>query len=339
MGQAAYSFPSVPAVRTDIHGRNDPRARRLRHLQRREPFQCPGEQREQAPSTAGRIVFWSDGGNGPCLGIYTISPDSTNLRRLTRTPLFAFQPTWSPDGRRIAFVAGCGGGGRFDLCVMDADGANIRTIVTGVELDAPTWSPDGRHLAFTRSRDGGSKADVHVVGTEGTDERVLVEDAQRAAWSPDGTRVAVVSGREGTDKIYLVNPDGGGLRRLTDGPKDQYPAWSPDGQRITFSSARSQKPEFVTDTERRDPTLQQLPLPPRPAADIYVMRADGTGVVRLTDDPSNNSDPAWSPDGTRIAFDSNRDGNYELYVMNADGTRVTRLTRQRGSDAAPSWAA
>ena len=186
-------------------------------------FQSPGEQREQAPPPAGRIVFWSDGGNGPCVGIYSLWPDGSNLRRLTRTPLFAFQPTWSPDGRRIAFVAGCGGGGRFDLCVMDADGANIRTIVKDVEIDAPTWSPDGRQLAFTRARDGRAKADVHVVGTDGTNERILIEDAQRAAWSPDGTRLAVVSGRDGTDKIYLVNPDGTGLLRVTDGPKDQYP--------------------------------------------------------------------------------------------------------------------
>jgi Tol biopolymer transport system component len=62
---------------------------------------------------------------------------------------------------------------------MDADGANIRTIVKDVEVDAPTWSPDGRHLAFTRARDGRAKADVHVVGTDGTNERILVEDAQR----------------------------------------------------------------------------------------------------------------------------------------------------------------
>lgn len=68
------------------------------------------------------------------------------------------------------------------------------------------------------------------------------------------------------------------------------------------------------------------------------MRADGTAAVRLTDYPSNNSDPAWSPDGTRTAFDSNRDGDYELYVMNVDGTGVDRLTWQRGSHAAPSLA-
>ncbi len=302
---------------------------------------CPGEdgKRQQASSPSGRIVFWSEGGSGPCIGIYTVWPDGKNLRRLTHTPLFAFQPAWSPDGRQIAFVTECGGASRFDLCVMDADGANMRMVVPGVTPDAPAWSPDGRRLTFTRVREGGGTADVYVVGTDGSGERVLVQDAQRAAWSPDGARIAIVSGRDGTDKIYLVNPDGTGLQRLTDGPNDQYPAWSPDGKRIAFSSGRAQKPHFLTDAERRDPTVQGLKLPPRVAADIYVMRTDGTGAVRLTDDPSDNQDPAWSPDGARIVFDSNRDGDYELYVMNADGGGLTRLTRQRGSDGAPSWAA
>ncbi|NIR36917.1 MAG: hypothetical protein GWN79_09475, partial [Actinobacteria bacterium] len=56
-----------------------------------------------------------------------------------------------------------------------------------------------------------------------------------------------------------------------------------------------------------------------PAGDLYLMNADGTGVVRLTTDPSGDFDPDWSPDGSRIAFWSRRDGNPEIYVMNADG--------------------
>ncbi len=77
-------------------------------------------------------------------------------------------------------------------------------------------------------------------------------------------------------------------------------------------------------------------VPLRSAADIYVMQADGTGVVQLTRESENDA-PAWSPDGNHIAFTSNRDGNFELYVMDSDGAAVRRLTNLRGTDSEPSW--
>jgi Tol biopolymer transport system component len=67
------------------------------------------------------------------------------------------------------------------------------------------------------------------------------------------------------------------------------------------------------------------------------LNADGTGVTRLTNDPLRDAEPAWSPDGTKIAFTSNRDGNHEIYVLNADGTGVTRLTNDPLRDAEPAW--
>ncbi|MFY9580726.1 MAG: hypothetical protein WAQ33_15540, partial [Gaiellaceae bacterium] len=72
--------------------------------------------------------------------------------------------------------------------------------------------------------------------------------------------------------------------------------------------------------------------------DVYVMNADGSGQTRLTTDPANDSDPAWSPDGSKIAFASLRDGNSEIYVMNADGTGApTRITDDPAADAFPAW--
>ena len=72
-------------------------------------------------------------------------------------------------------------------------------------------------------------------------------------------------------------------------------------------------------------------------SEIYVMDPDGSGVTRLTDDSATDSFPAWSPDGTRIAFASNRDGNFEIYVVNADGSGLTHLTNNPDEDLEPDW--
>jgi len=111
--------------------------------------------------------------------------------------------------------------------------------------------------------------------------------------------------------VYTIKVNGTATTLLTD--RGGAPAWSPDGGKVAFNTDRDGDWE------------------------IYVMAADGTNAVRLTNDPGVDGHPSWSPAGNKIAFTSNRDGNSEIYVMNADGTNPVRLTSDPAGDYSPAW--
>lgn len=139
-----------------------------------------------------------------------------------------------------------------------------------------------------------------------------------------GGVVAFYSERDGNSEIYAMNADGAGLRRLTHDPaEDDSPAISPDGSRIVFL------------TSRHDPDPQF----PFFKYEIYAMDTDGTNLRRLTTTEAVENHPAWSPDGKKILFDADYDGDgkYEIYTMNADGTGVTRLTTTHADDRFADW--
>jgi dipeptidyl aminopeptidase/acylaminoacyl peptidase len=141
------------------------------------------------------------------------------------------------------------------------------------------------------------------------------------AWSPDGNQIAFRSDRDGNAEIYVMNADGSNQTRLTNHFRDDFsPTWSPDGTQIAFSSNRN----GITG-----------------GIGIYVMDADGSNVhilvVEYVPSISRNLSAAWSPDGTQIAFETNRDGNREIYVVDADGTGLTNLTNHSNNDFSPAW--
>jgi TolB protein len=263
--------------------------------------------------------------------------------------------TWSPDGRRIAFVTLCTRRcqGRVEANVMNVNGGGQRQLwgESGFETLkwVPVWSPDWRRIAFVRGRGapkyrGGERdSDIYVTNADGSKRRRLTQSPQRdgdPVWSPDGRRLAFVRVRDGFGDIYLVNVDGSGLRRLAHaispiiampgGPPEGFranPAWSPDGGRIAFVSNRDG------------------------SNDIFVVNADGSGLRNLTRSRGYDRDPVWSPDGRVIAFQGRRARpseveraacrghcmREEIYAVNADGSRLRRLTRNWKTDSPRAW--
>ena len=186
------------------------------------------------------------------------------------------------------------------LYIADADGANPRKLVAGSERDYnASFSFDDEWVVFTSERHG--SADIFRVRADGMGlERLTDHPAfdDQAALSPDGRSLAFVSTRDhGSTDIYLLDLPTGEVRNLTDAPGGDYrPSWSPDGRMIAFSSERGKPPRMAAGR------WEHIHEP-----SVYVMRADGGGVRRLTPDGQLAGSPEWSADGRRVVF-------YELAV-------------------------
>jgi len=223
------------------------------------------------------------------------------------------EPAWSPDGAQIAFNCVVESG-NWDICVVNADGTGPVRLTSDTALDAlPAWSPDGSKIAFVSDRDGAARR-LYVMDADGTGAVRLTDGtAGGPAWSPDGARIAFDCVVEsGNWDICVTNADGTGLVRLTSDPAlDAFPAWSPDGAKIAFGTMRYGDPELAV--MRPDGTGVSRARPGTWGTDpawspdgakiafqshlygdrfeIYVMNADGTGLVRL----ASGTRPAWSP--------------------------------------------
>lgn len=231
------------------------------------------------PSPDGsRIAFVATETPSSASDIYVVNRDGTGLERLTSDSTTDDNPSWSPDGTKIAFRSfrALRSG---DIWVMNADGSNAVNLTPDALADTtherrPAWSPDGTRIAFASNRGGSS--DIWTMRADGTDAQQLtntVEFDTEPSWSPDGGRIAFRRSDDTTSDVLVISASGGFARRLTFPGHELMPSWSLDGSVIAFAYFR----------------------PTGGKPQIYTVRPDGGDLTLRTTDAAWNGgiEPRW----------------------------------------------
>jgi TolB protein len=273
------------------------------------------------PGTNGRVAFSANLNTGSWQ-VYTMNPDGTDVQKIV--PLPGSQQTdhqiqWAPNGIRLALMSELSG--EPELYIVRADGSHFHRVFDDpnhVDL-FPTWSPDGSKLLFGRSSNRTGNLALFTIGPDGSDLTKITGariDHAGAQYTPDSASIIFDGSGAGViAALYRIDADGSDLVQLT--PTDLragIPDLSPDGTHVVFYDG------------------QNGPLP----NSIWTMRTNGTHLTRLTDASCcfHDTSPEYSPDGTQIAFVTDR--SYvrqccvEIWIMDTDGSNVTQVTSSIG---------
>jgi Tol biopolymer transport system component len=274
-----------------------------------------------APMTVGSSTFWKWQVNGVDYVQSQLATVNMNADMTATAVYINASPTPTPTpvpgagSQPIAFTK-TGNGGAADVFLVNTDGTNVVSLTDAQGDDTrPAWSPDGSRLAYTclRQPDGsiGSTQRICVRNADGTGFAILSNTLAHdfgPAWSRDGTQIAFATFTPGSQSVLsIMNADGSGrFPILISGATN--PDWSLTGSAIIFETTNT----------------------------IWEYNRVFNQVMTLSTS-TGDSRPRYSPNGSKIVFQSSRDGQPEIYVMNSDGSGQTRLTNNSASDTAPAW--
>jgi len=248
--------------------------------------------------------------------LFVVRGDGTGVTRITTDQARDLHPAWSPDGRRLAFSSRRGADP--GIWVATISTATVSALVTSLTSEgAPAWSPNGTTIAFEARPDPNTDQDVYVIDANGTGLLRLTDASGKDAgpvWSAAGGTIYFVSNRTGRFEAWRMDADGDNETQITtnSGILGRVTA-DPDGQSIAYT-------RLVPGTQRSEV--------------IRYMLADGS-ITSLT--AMDDSEPHFSPDGTKLVCTTFRFGNAEVISIELASGTVTRLTDHPSLDTAPAF--
>src|SRR5215467_254323 len=309
-GTGIYIIPSLGGVERRV---------RETHWQEEEFYQVFWYFGRLSWSPDGNLLAYSDRtDSNEATSIFLLSLDSMEVRKLTSTQgsIGDYNPTFSPDGRTLAFNRGSQG--VTSIYTTPVSGGTEQRLISGVQFGwGLAWTPDGRDIVFARAGWLADAGWLWKISRRGGEPQRMQFGQQGVEHSIRGNRLVYARQTENVNiwrrKLKSLASAAPSDRFIYSTRMESGPQFSPDGKMIAFESTRSG------------------------AYELWACRSDGTGLIQLTHFNSSAGTPRWSPDGQQIAFDSRAPGNADIFVIDSQGGSPRRLTNEPSSEVVPSW--